>query len=432
MSPRRPQHAPYPFTQWRYGKQESNATTLEERKLLDKDKKKFIQQVVGSDLYYGRAIDNTMLPSLNTIALNQSNATEKEEEDVQHFLDYCATHTEATLRFHKSNMILWGSSDASYLSIPKGRIRAAGLFYLSNKPNKNNSNTVLNAPIHAECSVIRHVMSSAAEAELGELFINAKLACAMRNTLNELGHLQPKTPIQIDNATAHGFLHETIKRNQSKAFDMRYYWLRDRAQQGQFSFYWEEGKKNLADYHSKHHPAKHHIAVRSTYLLNAIKSNINARQSGDKIIHKNLIPSANGPPTSHHHINVGTHDVMKHRIRIIRMINEQTTTIDIPRNTQARNATSRTIDDMRRARKLRNITSLQEINESNGTRTTWPKMISTMTLNKSNTLPTAKRPSSYQPHPSTMTKRRSLNFDPIPNYRHRYKQGKRKDNLKYN
>ena len=45
-------------------------------------------------------------------------------------------------------------------------------------------------------------MSSAAEAKLGALFINAKIAIPMRKTLEELGHPQPQTPVQTDNSTA--------------------------------------------------------------------------------------------------------------------------------------------------------------------------------------------------------------------------------------
>jgi hypothetical protein len=44
-------------------------------------------------------------------------------------------------------------------------------------------------------------MSSTAEAELCTLFINAKTAVSMHQTLAELGHPQPCTPMQINNAT---------------------------------------------------------------------------------------------------------------------------------------------------------------------------------------------------------------------------------------
>eukprot|EP00804_Cyclotella_cryptica_P008445 CCRYP_003953-RG/>CCRYP_003953-RG protein AED:0.45 eAED:0.45 QI:0/-1/0/1/-1/0/1/0/87 len=48
-------------------------------------------------------------------------------------------------------------------------------------------------------------MSSAAEAELGALYINARETIPQRHLLNELGHPQPPTPIQIDNSTALGW-----------------------------------------------------------------------------------------------------------------------------------------------------------------------------------------------------------------------------------
>jgi hypothetical protein len=50
---------------------------------------------------------------------------------------------------------------------------------------------------------IRAVMSSATEAELGALFINAKMAVSMQRTLKEMGHPQTCTPICSNNSTAH-------------------------------------------------------------------------------------------------------------------------------------------------------------------------------------------------------------------------------------
>jgi hypothetical protein len=39
--------------------------------------------------------------------------------------------------------------------------------------------------------VLKHVMLSAAEAEIGAVFINAKEGTVLRTTLEELGHKQP-------------------------------------------------------------------------------------------------------------------------------------------------------------------------------------------------------------------------------------------------
>jgi len=114
--------------------------------------------------------------------------------------------------------------------------------------------------------IIRAVMSSAAEAELGALFINAKTAVSMRQTLIELGHPQPHTPMQTDNATAQALLTNKILPKKLKAMDMRFHWLRCRDAQGQFRYYWRPGTQNLADYFTKHHPATHHKSVRPTIL----------------------------------------------------------------------------------------------------------------------------------------------------------------------
>eukprot|EP00957_Ditylum_brightwellii_P015283 1151588-Ditylum_brightwellii.AAC.1 len=67
-------------------------------------------------------------------------------------------------------------------------------------------------------------MVSAAEVELGTLFVNAKEAAALWVTLEELGHLQPATPIQVDNSTAYGIVISSIQQRKSKAIDMQFYW----------------------------------------------------------------------------------------------------------------------------------------------------------------------------------------------------------------
>ena len=72
--------------------------------------------------------------------------------------------------------------------------------------------------------------------------------------------------MQTDNNTASGIINQTIKQNKTKSMSMKFYWLLDRAEQGQFRIYWEPGTKNLADYFTKHHPASHHKKVRPIYI----------------------------------------------------------------------------------------------------------------------------------------------------------------------
>ena len=85
--------------------------------------------------------------------------------------------------------------------------------------------------------IIKAVMSSVAEAELGALFINCKLAVLARKTLEELVHLQPKTPMQTDNSIANDLMNNTIIPKQTKRIDMQFHWMRCRDAQGQFRFH---------------------------------------------------------------------------------------------------------------------------------------------------------------------------------------------------
>eukprot|EP00957_Ditylum_brightwellii_P092234 7021488-Ditylum_brightwellii.AAC.1 len=82
----------------------------------------------------------------------------------------------------------------------------------------------MNRPLLVLLQVMRTVMASAAEAELGTLFENAKDAVALRTMLQELGHQQPVTPIQVDNSVAHGIVNSNIQQQKSKAIDMCFYW----------------------------------------------------------------------------------------------------------------------------------------------------------------------------------------------------------------
>ena len=72
-------------------------------------------------------------------------------------------------------------------------------------------------------------MLSAAEAELGAMFIHAREAVPCKKTLQEMGHQQPRTHMQIDNSTAVGVANKTIKPRRTKAMDMRLHWLRSRS-----------------------------------------------------------------------------------------------------------------------------------------------------------------------------------------------------------
>eukprot|EP00957_Ditylum_brightwellii_P127057 9686150-Ditylum_brightwellii.AAC.1 len=82
------------------------------------------------------------------------------------------------------------------------------------------------------------------EVEIGVLFTKTCKGEELRLAVEEMGHLQPPTPVMIDNSTACGILNKT----------------------NHFIVYWRPGTENLGDYHTKHHYTAHHKCICQYYL----------------------------------------------------------------------------------------------------------------------------------------------------------------------
>ena len=93
-------------------------------------------------------------------------------------------------------------------------------FLLENVQFPSNNGAILNIS-----TIIEVVISSAAEAELDALFMNAKTAIPIQQTLEEMGHKQPPMPIQTDNSTMIGVITNEIQPKATKAMDMQFHWL---------------------------------------------------------------------------------------------------------------------------------------------------------------------------------------------------------------
>jgi hypothetical protein len=86
-------------------------------------------------------------------------------------MDYLAMHPGAMIRYHASDMILHIHSDASYLSVSNTRSHIGGLLYGGNKPLLEDE---INGSILNTASIIKNVVESAAESEVGACFLNAQ------------------------------------------------------------------------------------------------------------------------------------------------------------------------------------------------------------------------------------------------------------------
>jgi hypothetical protein len=233
-TPQRPQHAPHAWVKSHNGAKTQYVPLDDASPPLDAADTKRVQEVLGTLLFYARAIDSTMLAAAGSIASQQAKGTKATMEAIIQLLNYYATHPVATIRYIASDMVLWVESDASYLTAPKVRSRAAGYHCLSSRPKDPNKAPDPNDPpppsnsaISILCQIMREVLSSAAKAELASLFHNGKEACPIRIILEELGHPQPPTPLQTDNSTASGISNDTVKQKWCKAIDMCFYWIRD-------------------------------------------------------------------------------------------------------------------------------------------------------------------------------------------------------------
>jgi hypothetical protein len=138
-------------------------------------------------MYYARAVDPTVLMPLNDIATEQTKATEKTQAATNQMLDYLATHPDATIRHHASDMIFHIHSDASYLSVSNARSRLGGMFFLGNKSPEQD---ILNRSILNVAAVIKNMVASAAESEVGACFHNAQSGAPLKVTLTEMGRVK--------------------------------------------------------------------------------------------------------------------------------------------------------------------------------------------------------------------------------------------------
>ena len=139
---------------------------------------------------------------------------------------------------------------------PRAKSRVVGYYYMSD--NKNSMADKLepteNAPIHIECVLLKHIVSSAAEAETGALFHNTKMAIFIVKMLEALGHTRETVKIKSNNTTTEVFSNSTLKGKLTTTWDMRWWWLQDNTKSNQLIIYWDKCTNNKANYPTKHFP----------------------------------------------------------------------------------------------------------------------------------------------------------------------------------
>ena len=152
---------------WHQNQLTPEADTTE---LLDNHRKRQVQEIVGSLLYYAQAVDNKLLVALSAIATRQSCATVATEQAVHLLLDYVATYPLDGIVYQLSIMILCANADAGFLNETNSRSCAEAHINLS----ENDPFPRFNGAVLSITQIIKFVMASAAEAELAALFVTVQ------------------------------------------------------------------------------------------------------------------------------------------------------------------------------------------------------------------------------------------------------------------
>ena len=80
----------------------------------------------------------------------------------------------------------------------------------------------------------------------------------MQPALISFDQKQPVKPLKIDNSITEGFVNLGMKPKDSRIWDMKWHWLRDKEVINKFRVNWNRGTNNDVDYFTKHHPPIHH------------------------------------------------------------------------------------------------------------------------------------------------------------------------------
>ena len=136
-------------------------------------------------MYYAQAVDNKLLVGLSAIRSQQASTTQRTNEAIDQILDYCATYPSDGILYRSSNMVFRA---AGFHNESKGRSSAGAHIFLY----ENNAMPQWNGPVLTLAKIIKFIMSSASEAELGAMFITAQEMVATRQTLQEMKWPQPK------------------------------------------------------------------------------------------------------------------------------------------------------------------------------------------------------------------------------------------------
>ena len=90
--PHKPQLPPNKFCEVEYGSKTQLAPEEDTSKPINDAGISQVQEIVGTLLWIGRAVNNKLLVALSAIGSQQESATEDTNKAIRQLIDYCATY----------------------------------------------------------------------------------------------------------------------------------------------------------------------------------------------------------------------------------------------------------------------------------------------------------------------------------------------------
>ncbi|KAL7546622.1 hypothetical protein ACHAWF_009953, partial [Thalassiosira exigua] len=165
-APANPQPLPHQRQEICYGAKQQFELPSDESAPLDEAGVKRVQRTVETLLYYARAVDPKILVTLSAIGAQQATATEQTAKAIAQLLAYIVTYPADGIIYRPSGIHLCAHCDAGFVNESKSR-RCAGyqIFLSEDSPRPSWNGSVLTI-----ASILKNVLTSAAEAELSALF----------------------------------------------------------------------------------------------------------------------------------------------------------------------------------------------------------------------------------------------------------------------
>ncbi len=158
MLPGRMQACPYSPEPKKFGVDAQTPLEANSSPLLNEKGIKQVQKIVGSILYYARAVDMMVLMALSAFAVEQIKVMVKTMGKCIQLLNYLASNSEAKVRYYASYMIMNIHLDASYLSENRARSRACGHFFMGWMP-KNGEPIKINGAFYVNATILKFILA---------------------------------------------------------------------------------------------------------------------------------------------------------------------------------------------------------------------------------------------------------------------------------